>query len=728
MAKKVFSAALLGCAALTLAACNASKNDSISGSASLDDAEKASETLLKTGGTGDDWGAIGYSYDEQRFSPLTDINDTNVGELGIAWYADLEDARGQEATPVVVDGILYVSHAWSKVDAWDAVTGRRLWSFDPQVPGERAVSACCDVVNRGVALWGDKVFVGTLDGRLIALDRKSGQEIWSTQTFDKRKPYTITGAPRVVNDMVLIGNGGAEFGVRGYVTAYDADTGKQRWRFYTVPNPDKRADNAASDAIFASKANATWSDEGEWKESGGGGTVWDAIVYDKDLDQIYLGVGNGNPWNHGTRSNGEGDNWFLSSIVALDAKTGAYKWHYQETPAETWDYTATQPIILAEQMIDGKPVKILYHAPKNGFFFTIDRATGKLIDAKPFVDGINWATGYDLATGRPIENPESRFYKTGKPFIAVPGALGAHNWHPMSFNPKTGLVYIPAQQIPQGYLQDMDELDKRKVLGFNVGTSLNKTMLPDDVAAFKAAVAATTGRLVAFDPSTGKVAWGVDYPAAWNGGTMTTAGNLVFQGTSTGRFRAYSADSGKQLLDLDMQSGIVSAPSTFRVGGVQYIAFQTGKGGAFPLVAGVAGGVTRKVPNLPRLVVLKLGGTVQLPAPPATTTLAWNPPPQFGTAAQVASGKAQYGRYCQVCHGDSAVGNGFTPDLRVSATLANADAWKSVILDGALKDRGMVSFARVLTGADAEAIRAYVIDRSNWTKTNLPEATAPVGR
>lgn len=727
MAKRVLKAALLSCAALALAACNASKNESITGG-SLDDAEKASETLLKTGGNGDDWGAIGFNYDEQRFSPLTGISDKNVGELGIAWTADLEDARGQEATPVVVDGVMYVTHAWSKVSAWDAATGKPLWKFDPKVPGESAVNACCDVVNRGVALWGDKVFVGTIDGRLIALDRKTGTEMWSTLTVDPAKPYTITGAPRVVKDMVLIGNGGAEFGVRGYVTAYEADTGKERWRFYTAPNPTKAKDGAASDEIFATKANATWSDTGEWQTSGGGGTVWDAIVYDKDLDQVYLGVGNGNPWNHGTRSNGEGDNWFLSSIVALDASTGAYKWHYQETPGETWDYTATQPIILAEQAVNGTPTKVLYHAPKNGFFFTIDRTNGKLIDAKPFVDGINWATGYDIATGRPIENPEARFYKTGKPFIAIPGALGAHNWHPMSYNPATGLVYIPAQQIPQGYLADMNELDKRKVLGFNVGTSLTGTLLPDDKAAFRAAVAATTGRLVAFDPRTGKVAWAVDHPAAWNGGTMTTAGNLVFQGTSLGRFRAYTADTGKQLLDLDMQSGIVSAPSTFRVDGIQYVAFMTSKGGAFPLVAGVAGGATRKIPNIPRLVVLTIGGTGKLPAPPTTTTLAWDPPPMTASATQVMAGKAQFGRYCMVCHGDSAIGNGFTPDLRVSGTLANAVAWKGVVIDGALKDRGMVSFAKVLTPQDAEAIRAYVIERSNWTKANLADSAAPMGR
>lgn len=724
MRTSLYQAACAAMAVLTLAGCG----DKNSKTNELDSAELASQALLSGGGNGDDWAAIGFNYDERRYSPLTDINDQNVNKLGIAWFADLPDARGQEATPVIVDGKLYVSHAWSKVTAWEAATGKQLWSFDPEVPPERAVQACCDVVNRGVAVWGDKLFVGTIDGRLIALDRSSGKEIWSEQTVDTDKPYTITGAPRVVKDMVLIGNGGAEFGVRGYVSAYDADSGKLRWRFYTAPNPDKKKDGAASDAIFASKANATWSDSGEWKVSGGGGTVWDAIVYDKDLDQIYIGVGNGNPWNHGTRSNGEGDNWFLSSVVALDAKTGAYKWHYQETPAESWDYTAAQPIILADQDIGGKLMKVLYHAPKNGFFFTIDRTNGKLIDAKLFVDGINWASGYDLETGRPIENPEARFYKTGKPFVAIPGALGAHNWHPMSFNPGTGLVYIPAQQVPQGYLEDMTELDKRKILGFNIGSSLSAPSLPDNPAAFRAAIASTTGRLVAFDPRKGSVAWAVDYPAAWNGGTMTTAGNLVFQGTSTGRFRAYSADSGKSLLDMDVQSGVLGGPATFRVNGEQYIAFMTSKGGAFPLAGGLVGGVSRKVPNIPRLIVLKIGGTEKLPALPASTALPWNPPAAIGTAAQIAAGEASFGRYCSVCHGGNAIGNGFTPDLRVSGTLANADTWKAVVLDGILADRGMVSFAKVLTAQDAENMRAYVINRSNWTKANVATETAPYGR
>lgn len=675
-----------------------------------------------------DWSHIGFDAKEQRFSPLTQINDANVDELGIAWFKDLPDARGQEATPIEVDGKLYISTAWSKVFAYDAKTGEELWSYDPGVDGAKAVDACCDVVNRGVAINRGKLFFGTIDGRLIALDAITGARLWETQTTDNSKPYTITGAPRVVKNMVIIGNGGAEFGVRGYVSAYDTRDGSLKWRFYTVPNPEGKPDGAASDEIFEKAAAATWSD-GEWKESGGGGTVWDSIVYDEELDQLYFGVGNGNPWNHGLRSGGEGDNLFLSSIVAVNPDTGKYLWHFQETPAETWDYTATQHIIQAEMPIDGKMRKVLYHAPKNGFFFVIDRLDGTLISAEPFVEGINWATGYDMETGRPIENPDARFYKTGEPFVAIPGALGAHNWHPMSYNPETGLVYIPAQQIPQGYEVPVSDIDKkRERLGFNVGVGWSIAQLPDDKDIYKAAIAATTGKLVAFNPKTGKVEWSVDYPAAWNGGTMTTAGNLVFQGTSTGFFKAYSADKGKELLSLPMQSGIVSAPSTYLVDGEQYVAFLTSKGGAFPLVAGVAGGVTRQLPNIPRLVVLKLGGKAKLPPLPDKGEVVWDPPAQTGTPEQIAAGKALYGRNCIVCHGDSAVGNGFTPDLRISGVLGDKDAWASVVTGGALKQHGMVGFGSQLSPAQVENIRHYVVNRSIWTKKNLPEMTAPVAR
>ncbi|GAB5488834.1 MAG: PQQ-dependent methanol/ethanol family dehydrogenase [Parasphingorhabdus sp.] len=687
---------------------------------------EATDTAAASDGT--EWSNIGFDAKEQRHSPLDQINEENVGELGIAWFKDLPDARGQEATPVMVDGKLYISTAWSKVFAYDAKTGEELWSYDPEVPGEKAVDACCDVVNRGVAINRGKLFFGTIDGRLIALDANTGARIWETQTTDNSKPYTITGAPRVVKNMVIIGNGGAEFGVRGYLSAYDVSDGSMKWRFYTVPNPEGKPDGAASDEIFEKAANKTWG-EGNWRESGGGGTVWDSIVYDKDLDQLYFGVGNGNPWNHGVRSGGEGDNLFLSSIVAVNPDTGKYLWHYQATPAETWDFTGTQHIIQAELEIDGQMRKVLYQAPKNGFFFVVDRVDGTLIDANPFVDNINWATGYDLDTGRPIENPEARFYKTGKPFIAIPGALGAHNWHPMSYNPATGLVYIPAQQIPQAYAVQQNDFDKkRERKGFNVGMSMTETLIPDDMAAFKAAVAGTTGRLVAFNPKTGKVEWSHDYPSAWNGGTMTTAGNLVFQGTALGKFKAYAADDGKELLSLDMQSGIVSAPSTYIVDGEQYVAFLTSKGGAFPLAAGIAGGVSRTIPNIPRLVVLKIGGKTKLPALPEKSEVVWDPPEQTGTPDQIARGRELYGRNCLVCHGDSAIGNGFTPDLRISGALVSPELWKSIVGDGALKDQGMVGFGSQVSDEGIEAMRHYVIERSHWTKQNIADIGAPVAR
>lgn len=698
-------------AAITLASC-AETGDSGS---------KIDAEYLAQGGDGSNWAMTGFSYDEQRHSPLTQINDSNVDQLGIEWFADLPDARGQEATPVVVDGKMFITTAWSKVFAYNAATGEKLWDYDPEVPGETAAKACCDVVNRGLAYWKGKLFLGTLDGRLISLDAATGAKLWSEQTLDPASNGTITGVPRVFKDMVIIGNGGAEFGARGYVTAYDVNSGEKKWRFYTVPNPKGEPDGEASDAILA-KATETWSgpdkaQEGDWRVSGGGGTVWDAIVYDHELDQLYIGVGNGNPWNHGERSAGEGDNWFLSSIVALKPDTGEYIWHYQETPAETWDFTATQPIILANQNVDGKERKVLYHAPKNGFFYTIDRTTGVPIDAEPFIEGVNWASGYDKETWRPIENPASRFYKTGEPFLALPSALGAHNWHPMSYNPTTGLVYIPAQSVAAAYVPPTSLLEKeRKAIGFNAGVSNQGFSLPDDVNFVRAAIAATTGSLVAFDPRTGKAAWTVKQETPWNGGTLTTAGNLVFQGNALGEFSAYSADKGAKLFTLDVQSGVIAGASTYSVDGEQYVAFLTSKGGAFPLVAGYGGGAANPIPSIPRLIVLKLGAKGELPALPEQAKYEWNPPEQNGDAAQIADGNALYLRYCMVCHGAGAVGGGVLPDLRKSAILADKDSWKSIVIDGILKDRGMISFKSVMNEDQAENIRAFVINRAEVAK------------
>jgi len=716
--------ALLPTAAL-LAACSAGHDQkaqpAASGPAAVDTA------LLTSGGDGSDWPAIGRTYHEQRFSPLTAINDGNVGKLGIAWYADLPDQRGQEATPVVVDGVIYLSQAWSKVAAFDAVTGKQLWAFDPQVPKDRLVHTCCDAVNRGVAVWKGKVYVGTLDGRLIALDARNGSQLWSTQTFDTSRPYAITGAPRVVKDMVIIGNGGAEFGVRGYVTAYDAETGKQKWRFYTVPSADGKPDNAPSDKPLA-KVRDSWSQNGEWKKTGGGGTVWDAIVYDPELDLLYLGVGNGSPWNHGLRSEGKGDNLFLSSIVALKPETGEYVWHYQETPAESWDFTATQPIILADMKIGGQDRKVLLHAPKNGFFFVIDRSNGKFISATPFIKGINWATGYDPATGRPIENPEARYYRTGKMFVSIPGAMGAHSWHPMSFSPKTGLVYIPANEAGLPYAPPAAPSDKDiKKRGFNVGVNWGNGALPRDVNVIKATIAATRGALIAWDPVNKREAWRVQYGTPWNGGTLATAGNLVFQGTAVGQFQAFRADNGQKLWSMPVQSGVLSAPSTFAVKGEQYVAFTTSRGGVYALAPGAVAGAYNRLPAISRLVVLKLGGNAQLPPAPPTEVTPLDPPKSTGTQAQIKDGHDLYARNCSVCHGDSATSGGVNPDLRHSGILGDANSWKAVVHDGLLKDNGMVAFANTLSPEQIENIRLFVIDQANWDKANAYSVKDAVG-
>ncbi|MFN3748427.1 MAG: PQQ-dependent dehydrogenase, methanol/ethanol family [Sphingorhabdus sp.] len=708
-----------GLAALAVSGCKLADNNP---GAQDPEFAKIDGEFLKTGGNGDDWAFPAYSYGEQRHSPLTQINDKNVSELGIAWFADMPDARGHESTPVEVDGTLYVTGPWSKVFAFEAKTGKPLWQFDPGVDKSRGVKACCDVVNRGVAFWKGKLFVGTIDGRLIALDAKTGGEIWSVQTLDPKSNGTITGFPRVVKDKVIIGNGGSEFGARGFVTAYNVDTGKQVWRFYTVPNPKGEPDNAASDKVMKELAYDTWSKEPkkhDWRESGGGGTVWDAIVYDHELDQLYLGVGNGNPWNHGIRSNSEGDNLFLSSIVALDPDTGEYKWHYQETPAESWDYTATQPIILANEKRDGKDVKVLYHAPKNGFFFTLDRTNGKLLSANPFISGITWATGYDLATGRPIENPEARYEKTGKLYMANPSALGAHNWHPMSYNPATGLVYIPAQQLGGAYMPPMAPNEQgRSSMGFNTGGAIATADVPDDFNMVKAIQAVTTGQLVAFNPKTGKAQWTVNYPTPWNGGTMTTAGNLVFQGNAMGKFQAFAADTGKLLYSLDVQSGVLTGASTYLVDGEQYVAFMTSKGGAFPLVSGYVSGASQEVPNIPRLVVLKLGAKGKLPPLPPAEEWVWNPPAQFGSPELIAAGQSSYQRYCLVCHAPGAVGSGVLPDLRKSGTIADAATFKSIVYDGILAKNGMASFKPVLKPEEVEAIRAYLVSRAHFAKAN----------
>ena len=639
------------------------------------------------------WLSYGRDYNEQRYSPLEKINDTNVASLGLAWYADLDTQRPQEATPLVHDGVLYISTAWSMVKAYNAATGQMIWSFDPKVPRETLVKACCDAVNRGVAIYGDKVFVGTLDGRLIAINRSTGEEIWSTLTVDPSKPYTITGAPRAMKDMVVIGNGGAEMGVRGYVSAYDAGTGKMRWRFYTVPDQPGKNHHE-----YLKKAENTW--RGEWWKLGGGGTVWDSMAYDPDLDLLYIGVGNGSPWNQSLRSPGGGDNLYLSSIVALRATTGEYVWHFQTTPGETWDYTATQHIILADLKIGDGYRKVLMQAPKNGFFYLIDRVNGEFLD-------VNWAFGLDPETGRPVENPDARYDRTGKSFTVKPGSIGAHNWHPMSFSPKTGLVYIPVQYSEQRFEQS--EAWRITEIGPQIGVD-TADLAQSPFQAIDPTKAKGQGGLVAWDPVGQRKIWQFERAFSGNGGTMVTGGNLVFQGTIDGRFQALSADVGKLLWDFNTHSKIIASPVTYSIEGVQYVAVLSG-----PSLWGILPN-DKKVPQSrspSRLLVFKLNSDVALENTVDQKNVIVDPPPYTGSKAQYLSGARLYGRYCAGCHGPGAVSSGTNPDLRFSGIKHHSESFEAVVLGGVLASSGMVSFSSVLSQREAESVRQYLIKRAN---------------
>jgi len=656
---------------------------------------------------GANWMSTGRTYDEQRHSPLDKINAGNVKQLGLAWHHDFDVInRGQQATPIVVDGVLYVSTAWSKVFAFNAKTGELLWGYDPKVPGEWAINACCDVVNRGVAVWKGKVYVGTLDGRLVALDAATGKPVWDVLTIDKSQRYAISGAPRVLKGKVIIGNAGSELGVRGYVSAYDAETGKMIWRFYTVPG-DPAAGFESKALEMAAK---TW--KGQWWKLGGGGTVWDAMAYDADADLLYIGTGNGTPWNHAMRSPGGGDNLFLSSIVALKAETGEYAWHYQTTPGDDWDYDSTNHMILADIKVADKDRKVIMQAAKNGVFYVLDRVSGEFISAKPFVT-INWATGFDPKTGRPIENPEARYSRTGKTFVAMPGAAGGHSWHPMSFSPATGLVYIPALDLGMPFAPETNR--KTSQYTFNIGYDFAATSMPQDKLIKDSVKAGSVGHLSAWDPVAQKEVWRVDYKEPWAGGVLSTAGNLVFQGTAMGEFIAYSADKGTKLWSAPTQAGVIAAPVTYEVDGQQFVAVQVGYGGALAIAAGeiardkhIAGN------NKPRLLVFALGGTGKLP-PDQVVTLPLNPPASTATAAVIDKGFRLFHPYCNNCHGDAAVSGSSIPDLQHSPVLADAAVWESIVLGGARKDRGMVSFANELNKEDSEALRAYVIHRAHET-------------
>jgi quinohemoprotein ethanol dehydrogenase len=666
------------------------------------------ERIVNAGAEPGNWLAHGRTYGEQRFSPLSRISVGTVKDLAPACSYDAGTLRGMEASPIVVDGIAFVSLTWSEVRALDATTCEELWSYDPQVPREWGRKGCCDVVNRGVAVWKGRVYVATFDGRLVALDARTGKPVWDINTIDRARPYTITGAPRILKDMVIIGNGGAELGVRGYITAYDAATGRQKWRFYTVPgNP-----NLPAEAEHLKKAMPTWKSAGQglkYWEVGGGGTAWDSMAYDPDLDLLYVGTGNGSPWSRYVRSPGGGDNLYVSSILAIKPDTGELAWHYQTTPGDTWDFTATQHIVLADLTINGVQRKALMQAPKNGFFYVLDRTNGQVISATAYAP-MNWATGFDLLTGRPIENPAVA-YQTGMREV-YPSPIGAHNWQPMSYNPNTGLVYIPVQEQPQAFLTDRRNGDI-KLGAWNTGldfAALGKA-LEQAILAGKPPV--SKGFLVAWNPVAQKAAWRIEHPTFWNGGTLTTAGNLVFQGLADGTFNAFKADTGEKVWSYQTNVGIIAAPVTYEVGGEQYVMVLLGWGGA----SAVAGGpepaaAIQKYSNEGKVVAFKLGGTGKIET--ATNDLGpmAKPPERIGDAKLAEDGFRHYHRHCAVCHGFLTFSSGLIKDLKLASSDTHQQ-WEDIVLGGARKDLGMASFADVLSPQESRAIQAYVLREAN---------------
>ncbi|MXO70661.1 PQQ-dependent dehydrogenase, methanol/ethanol family [Alteraurantiacibacter buctensis] len=648
-----------------------------------------------------DWPSDGRDYTAQRYSPLTQVNRQNVGQLGLAWYADLDTYRGVEATPLYADGVLYNTLSWNITTAYDARTGAVMWTYDPQTPREYGRLACCEPVSRGLAMSGDKVIIATLDGRLIALDRRTGQPVWTTRTFEhgSRYAYSITGAPRVFGDKVVVGQSGGDLGVRGFVSAYNVETGAEEWKFYLTPNPEDRPDGVASDGVNA-MMRATWSDEGLWRELGGGANPWDAIAYDPALNLVYVGTGNAVPHARFYRSNNQGDNLFVCSIVALDATTGAYRWHYQMNPGEEWDWTCTQSMIQADLQIGGRIRQVLMQAPKNGFFYVLDRATGEFIHAGAHVFQ-NWNLGFE-ADGRPITADIVRYGEDQR--MVAPGPGGAHNWFPMAFSPRTGLAYFPAYQsaFVYGLQRDWQPQPMRSNSGWAGFGNPHAAQLLADANELERAY------LTAWDPVNNEIAWQVPLPRHGNGGVMVTASDLVFEGTTRQTFAAFNARTGQQLWEYPTQSAPVAGAITYELDGVQYIAINAGWGGG---AAQIERGAGIEMPRAPaRLLVFRLGGTGQLPPLPPQASAPPEPPPLRASEAQVARGRELFGQACAVCHGQNAIGG--VKDLR-HMTAETHGLFNRIVREGLYLDKGMASFADIVSEEDVNAIHAYLIARAN---------------
>ncbi|MDH3641459.1 MAG: PQQ-dependent dehydrogenase, methanol/ethanol family [Gammaproteobacteria bacterium] len=660
------------------------------------------------------WIAHGIDFNERRFSPLTQVNKDTVSGLGLAWKIDLPTYLAQEATPLVVDGMMIYPTAWNVVYAVDAATGEQIWVYDPKVDRKRQ-STIWTPITRGIAVYHGRVYVATVDGFLIAVDVGSGREVWRVDTIvDRDINYFISGAPRVGGGKIYIGNGGSEWGTRGYTSAYDAETGELAWRFWSVPgDPSKPFEHPEME--YAAR---TWKG-GEWWKFGGGGNVWNSIVYDAELNQVYLGMGNAAPWARIIRSPGGGDNLFASSIVAVDADTGSMNWYYQQVPGDNWDYTTVQDMALVDMQIDGEQRKVIWQAPKAGFFYVIDRTNGEVLRAHDYAT-VTWASHIDMETGRPVELESGNYDKEAK--WILPGPLGAHNWQAMSVDVEAGVAYIGTHDFPNYYKLD-PSFEKTGIYkydggGSNTGNDLYVADLTEHMEAPE-----TVGYLGAFDPVSGEYKWQKRLPFFWNGGVVATAGGLVFQGEGMGHLYAYDKDTGEQLWGFNTYTSIVSPPITYQIGDTQYVVIMTGAAGVEHYLGDTEKTATNTYGNKPQVLAFALGATGQLQEPAARPTTLPEQPLLTTDAQELRRGSLLFHGYCAACHGGLARGAGGVPDLRAMSE-ATRGIFNQIVLEGIYEQNGMGNFSEWLSEEDAERVLAYVMYRANADRSARAEAAA----
>jgi quinohemoprotein ethanol dehydrogenase len=673
----------------------------------------------------DQWLTAGRDANGTYYSPLKDIDPANVAKLGFAWDYHLRTNRGLEATPLVIDGVMYASGNFGRVYALDAATGQELWKYDPHIDGQWARYACCDAVNRGLAAFAGRLYVGALDGWLHAIDARSGQPAWKVDTLvgrDAHKPYTITGAPLLAGNLIVVGNSGADFaGVQGYVSAYDSSSGALRWRFFTVPrNPAA----GPQDQPHLAAAVKTWDPKHPW-DAGSGGTVWDGMAYDPSLNLVYIGTGNAAPYNSHLGGRHGGDELYAASIIAIHADTGAMAWYYQTVPGDRWDFDSTQKLILADLDLDGRRRQVIMQAAKNGFYYVLERSTGELLSAHNFAF-VSWARGIDLKTGRPIENASAN-YDHGSALV-FPGEVGAHNWQPMAYDAQRGITFIPAIESGNvivetsgrraGLVEGQFTTPAFPPEGYDPKTmrALYGPLPPlDQLAGRVKTNMASRGFLRAWSVAQHKVVWETQSATSWDGGVLATGGGLVFQGDANGNLNAYASDSGRRVASVQVGSSMMAAPITYRVNGTQYIAIMAGYGGG-AVIGGTPldpASAAYRFGNEGRIIALKIGGPAP-PLPPARTDPPFpDPPPRPTARTEIADGELLYNRYCSRCH---VFGRGNLPDLRRMNPVTHG-IFNSIVLQGAYAPKGMGRFDDVLSPADAEAVHAYLIDQAWQIKT-----------